>query len=357
MSTPPQSEPARRRGKGSAADRAVRAYSTRHADLVPVTEGYVTQVTGLLDDAGINYLSVTGRTKAVDSFAAKAVRTLDGRPLYTDPLREITDQLGLRVITYLQSDVAAVADLLADQFAVIQDRDMGQETAREGRFGYASRHLLLAPRAAGDAAGATPAFQVQIRTVLQHAWAEFEHDIRYKGSIPAHHAPELDRRFTLAAGLLELVDRELSTIRETLRGSAATSAATRGAEGARIDGQELAAFLDGQFGDAGWSRSDHYDWMCGLLTELGITTLDELSGLLSSVDADAINARMGYRYPAGAVRRLDDILLAVFGGRYVALGDNAHRTDLLTTRLERVRGTAGTEPPTSAPHGEGHDEG
>ncbi len=180
--------------------------------------------------------------------------------------------------------------------------------------------------------------------MLQHAWAEFEHDIRYKGSIPAHHAPELDRRFALAAGLLELADREFSTIRERLRGAAGAPATGHGGDGTRIEGQELAAFLDGRFGDAGWSRTDRYDWMCGLLTELGITTLDELAGLLSSVDAEAINARMGYRYPPGAVRRLDDTLLAVFGTRFVALHGNAHRTDLLANRLERVRTTTDPGP-------------
>ena len=36
--------------------------------------GYVALVTTLLDDAGINYLSVTGRAKCVASFAAKADR-------------------------------------------------------------------------------------------------------------------------------------------------------------------------------------------------------------------------------------------------------------------------------------------
>ena len=46
--------------------------------------------------------------------------------------------------------------------------------------------------------------------MLQHAWAEFEHAIRYKGTIPEEHAPDLDRRFTLAAGLLELADREFT---------------------------------------------------------------------------------------------------------------------------------------------------
>ena len=47
---------------------------------------------------------------------------------------------------------------------------------------------------------------------------------------------------------------------------------------------------------------------------------------------------MGYRYPAGAVRRLDDALLAVFGTRYLALHGNAHREAALRARLEKIRG-------------------
>jgi hypothetical protein len=105
----------------------------------------------------------------------------------------------------------------------------------------------------------------------------------------------------------------------------------------RIDAQDLATFLAGQYAEAGWSRTDHYAWVSGLLLELGITSLDELAGLLTSVDSAAINARMDYRYPPGAVRRLDDALLAVFGDRYVGLHGNAHREGLLRTRLERIR--------------------
>jgi hypothetical protein len=55
------------------------------------------------------------------------------------------------------------------------------------------------------------------------------------------------------------------------------------------------------------------------------------------VDAVAINRAMGYRYPAGAVRRLDDALLAVFGDRYARLQGNAHRVGLLADRLKRLR--------------------
>ena len=318
---------------------AVRAYAARQPGLREPTRRFVEMVTVLLDEAGINYLTVDGRTKSVASFAAKAARQVDGRPLYADPLREITDQIGVRVITYVHSDVAAVAEVFDDQLHLVDDRDMGEETASEGRFGYASRHLLVevtdpAPATYDDLVGHRAS--IQVRTVLQHAWAEFEHDIRYKGTVPEEHAPDLDRRFTLAAGLLELADQEFSAIRARLQGSAPAEPAGADDGDPRISGQELAAFLAGQYSDAGWSHTDHYGWIAGLLLELGITSLDELAGLLTSVDPDAIIRRMGYRYPAGAVRRLDDALLAIFGQQYVDLTGNAHRVPLLRARLEKL---------------------
>ncbi|WP_205472904.1 DUF429 domain-containing protein [Nocardioides sp. SYSU D00038] len=317
---------------------AVQRYHAEHAELERAGREAVALVTGILDDAGINYLSVTGRTKSVASFAEKATRTRDGELLYDDPLRQITDQLGVRVITYVQSDVEAVAELLGDQVDVRDDRDMGRETASEGRFGYASRHLLIAVDPAREAAHPALAgrvAQVQVRTVLQHAWAEFEHDIRYKGTVPDEHASEFDRRFTLAAGLLELADREFSIIRERLRGPVARADED---DDPRIAPRELAAFLAGQYAEAGWSRTDHYSWISGLLLELGVTGLEELGEVLRGVDEAAISAAMGYRYPPGAVRRLDDALLAAYGERYVGLLGNSHRVDGLRARLARLGG-------------------
>src|SRR5947209_6193264 len=293
---------------------AVRTYAGLQPELQAVTDRYVAIITTLLDDAGINYLSITGRTKSVASFAAKALRTAGGELLYDDPLSQITDVVGVRVITYLQGDVAAVAQLFADQLTIIDDRDLGEETAREGRFGYASRHLLLSAPAVGE----RPA-SVQVRTILQHAWAEFEHDIRYKGTVPAEHAPDLDRRFTLAAGLLELADREFSEIRNRIQASLSALRPDFDPADPRISPQELATFLASEYPDAGWSRTEHYGWISGLLLELGITSLAELGGLLASVDIDALITRMGYQYPAGAVRRLDDAPLAVCAEPYVRL--------------------------------------
>jgi predicted RNase H-like nuclease/ppGpp synthetase/RelA/SpoT-type nucleotidyltranferase len=321
---------------------AVREYAARQPALRLAADEFAALVTAILDDAGINYLSVTGRAKGVASFAAKAARTVDGERVFADPLVEITDQIGIRVITYVQSDVDAVAELLDDQVVVHDDRDLGRETASEGRFGYASRHLLIGLDSAREG---LPAYenllgrlaQVQIRTVLQHAWAQFEHDIRYKGTIPDEHVPDFDRRFTLAAGLLELADREFSTIRDRLREGMTGPGEEQVDDDPRISPRELAAYLAGQYADAGWSRTDHYAWISGLLLELGITSLAELTEVLRPIDGEALNERMGYRYPPGAVRRLDDALLAAFGDKYIGLHGNAHRVAALRARLEKLR--------------------
>ena len=323
----------RRSGTETETDRVRRAVQ-RYAELLPAlreaTGSTVELLTAFLDDAGINYLSVTGRTKSVGSFAAKAARlTGDDQPLFPDPVHDISDQIGVRIITYLRGDVDAVADLLGEHLPVLDDRDMGQETASEGRFGYSSRHLMLQ---VGE-----HRVQVQVRTVLQHAWAEFEHATRYKGEVPEEHVPDLDRRFTLAAGLLELADREFSLIHDRLQNAPADELPETDESDPRISGPDLATFLGERYADAGWSRPDHYGWIAGLLLELGITSLEELAGHLDAVDSEELNRRLGYGKPPTAVRRLDDALLFLFDGRYVGLHGNAHRTELLRTRSEKLR--------------------
>lgn len=360
------------RERRGAIRRAAAAYAERRPGLEVATGLFVEMITDLLDDAGINYLTVTGRTKTVESYVGKAERILRAQPHRSDLdaliREEITDEIGVRVITYVLGDVSAVADLLRQEFAVLDDRDLGLETARAGRFGYSSRHLLVAV----DASRSIPASyepvrrltaSVQVRTVLQHAWAEFEHDIRYKGTVPDEYASDLDRRFTLAAGLLDLADREFAAIRDRLQlalpeeptededeaeEAAEVSEAVAGLEGVtrrtgpRIGAQDLAKFLATTYTDAGWSRGDHYDWIAGLLADLGIGAVEQLEQVLGGVDESQVSSQMGYKYPPGAVRRLDDALLAVYGEDYITLPGNAHRVASLEARLARLRGDTGS---------------
>jgi len=318
-------------------DRAVSLYAERQTSLVTASESFVELVTSIIDDAGINYLSVTGRAKGVASFAGKVHRLAAEREEPFDPLVVITDQVGLRVITYVEGDVLAVADLLRQQLTVLEERDLGQETASEGRFGYASRHLLVS-RDSGEGTSYDPlrCASVQLRTVLQHAWAEFEHDVRYKGTVPPEQVPDLDRRFTLAAGLLELADREFSAIRDRLQAGLSVGVVEADTTDPRISPRELATFLAGRYASAGWSRTEQYEWIGGLLLEVGIDSLDELTAGLRNVDSDAVTAAMGYKYPPGAVRRLDDDLLAAYGGRYLDLPTNTRRREALAGRLSRL---------------------
>ncbi|MBE7372169.1 GTP pyrophosphokinase [Dermacoccus barathri] len=315
--------------------RANATYASRHPRTVRRTDETVRRIRAIVDDAGINYLSVTGRAKSPASFSAKVVRRAEqlGHTDF-DPLVEITDQVGVRIVTYTLSDIEPVAQLLGDHYTVLEDRDMGRETASEGRFGYASRHMLVSTDPDATGYEASKCVSVQLRTVLQHAWAEFEHDARYKGEVPSEHASELDRRFTLAAGLIELADREFSVIRDTL----ASGVHERDFDdaGGRIDPRELASFLAGRYADSRFSRVDHYVDTADLLTELGVESIHDLRVELQGVSSERVSRAMGYSFPPGAVRRLEDDLLARFRERFVELPGNAERQDSLRGRLQRL---------------------
>lgn len=315
--------------------RANATYSSRHPRTVRRTEETVRRIRSIVDDAGINYLSITGRAKTPASFSAKVSRRAEqlGTTDF-DPLVEITDQVGVRIITYTLSDIEPVAQLLADNFTVLEDRDLGLETASEGRFGYASRHMLVSSDPDTTAYEASQCASVQLRTVLQHAWAEFEHDARYKGEVPEEHASELDRRFTLAAGLIELADREFSVIRETLVSGLREQ--DFDADSGHIDPRELASFLAGRYADSRFSRADHYVDAVELLTELGVESIHDLRVELQGVDSERIARAMGYSFPPGAVRRLEDDLLARFREQFVELAGNSERQDSLRGRLQRL---------------------
>jgi putative GTP pyrophosphokinase len=159
-----------------------------------------------LKQVGIQFQDVFTRTKGEKSFLDKAVR-------YPDPRSQIHDVVGLRVITYFNSEIDRVEERLNELFLV--DSALRKDKAEDlgpDRLGYRARHLVCTIKPDREALDDWKTFkgirfEVQVTTVLGHAWAEFEHDRGYKyhGQLP----PELGRRLNLAAGLLEVADREL----------------------------------------------------------------------------------------------------------------------------------------------------
>jgi len=74
-----------------------------------------TLIVDLLAEANIEVIQIEARTKAVDSFTEKISRK---RAKYENPLREITDLVGIRIITYYLEDVAAVGEILKKEFQI-----------------------------------------------------------------------------------------------------------------------------------------------------------------------------------------------------------------------------------------------
>lgn len=155
--------------------------------------------------------SVTDRAKDLEKFIKKA-----RKEKYTDPINQIKDMAGARVITYLESDVAKVADVIKSLFAIDPENSLDKsQLLRSNELGYRSVHYvakfpkerLALPE---NKKYKDLPFEIQIRTILQHAWAEIEHDRNYQlaGKLPT----PLERRFYLMAGMLEMADREFVAI-------------------------------------------------------------------------------------------------------------------------------------------------
>ncbi|APG15032.1 MULTISPECIES: GTP pyrophosphokinase [Bradyrhizobium] len=126
---------------------------------------------------------ISARPKDIDRFVAKAAKLVDGKPKYQEPLAEIQDQVGARIITYYQSDVARLDPLIQQWFRPIEYRDHVPESHWE--FGYFGRHYILAIPSDVISAGWSKEmiprfFELQVKTLFEHAWSEAEHDLGYK---------------------------------------------------------------------------------------------------------------------------------------------------------------------------------
>ena len=126
---------------------------------------------------------ISARAKDVSSFLKKA-KKLDGRRRkYIEPLHQIQDQVGARIVTFYRSDVETLDKIVSRYFRAIELKDHVPDS--EWEFGYFGRHhILVIPTDViddeWDSAMVPGFFELQIKTLFQHAWSEAEHDVGYK---------------------------------------------------------------------------------------------------------------------------------------------------------------------------------
>ena len=193
-------------------------------------------LTRVLNAKRIAFHQVTARAKTVDKFADKAVKPEEEhpeRPKYANPMVDITDMTGVRVIVLNRSALKDVDDTVRTLFKERERTDKGDRNLERGTVGYESIHYLVQFNSdrsdlLENREFANLTAEIQIRTILQHAWAEIEHDIRYKTSSDPHKV--ISQRFAALAGLVNIGDREFDEIyrldkerRQGVRGSAQIS--------------------------------------------------------------------------------------------------------------------------------------
>jgi ppGpp synthetase/RelA/SpoT-type nucleotidyltranferase len=166
----------------------------------------------ILEGKDVQVAQLETRTKDVDSFCEKIVRKNEK---YDDPLTEITDLVGLRAILYYPDDVTAVGALIEKEFDVDWKHSIRQGADTEpDRFGYRSDHYVVRlaskrRRLAEWKAFGADRIEIQVRTVMQHAWAAVDHKVRFKGKeLPV----ELQRRLFRLSALLEVADEQFAAL-------------------------------------------------------------------------------------------------------------------------------------------------
>ncbi len=183
--------------------------------LVPIYEKLATNLKrdleSLIIKAGIETLPISYRIKTFDSLWGKKERKG-----YTEPLDETEDICGLRIVCFYPSDIEKLSDLIQTEFVVLEKTDK-QELLDPDKFGYRSHHYIIklkeewleAPcyRGLGDLK-----VELQVRTILMHAWADISHKLEYKDEeqVPG----QFKRKLCQISALFEMADAQFDALRE-----------------------------------------------------------------------------------------------------------------------------------------------
>jgi putative GTP pyrophosphokinase len=279
---------------------------------------------GCLEAADITVHEITSREKDPDSFEHKAAkRRIDNpdEPKYADPLTQITDKAAVRIITYLLSTVESVCEVIEREFIIRERPELSQRDPE--RLGYASVHYLIAYRANRSRLTDFRKYkglvaEIQVRTILQHAWAEIEHDIQYKAAV--EQPSKVRRGFAALAGAIELADQQFQLLADTdrvLREEALANVNDGKYSKVEIKVDSVRAYLADKFGTDGPDTDAAYEWTVRVLGALGFSDLADVNSCVKKVDAGQVSRTVDGPQRPDHIGQLESVLLAGMGENYI----------------------------------------
>lgn len=239
----------------------------------------------LLKRGDIQYHSITYRLKEKKSFLKK-IKNKN----YDNPLEQVMDLSGIRIIAYTAKDVEKICNIIKNEFIIDYKNSINKANDLEAdRVGYLSIHYIAE---LNKTRSNLPEYEpisnikteIQVRTLLQHAWAEIEHDRNYKfsGVLPK----EIARRFYLIAGVLEMVDREFDLLSVEIDKYAheIRDKTERGDLDVNIDSTSLLEYMNSKFKNIKLYKKDELfeEYFIKELNNFGIYTLNDIEKIIPS---------------------------------------------------------------------------
>ncbi|HCA5745022.1 TPA: GTP pyrophosphokinase [Citrobacter freundii] len=271
-------------------------------------------IENLLQQNKIDYLSVSYRTKTKEGILEKV-----SRKNYKKPTKELTDISGVRVILYLESDIAKVSDIIKSTFNIDESNSMSNESRLSSdKIGYRSVHYVCdigedrtLLKEYEYISGLT--CEIQVRTMLQHAWAELTHDRNYK--LGANLPLQIQRKINLFSGMLEIADEGFSDIvksieeyKESIKNNDLTQLFPQ-----EINSINLYKFVQEITKEIGFKLAEVKDWggetSKEIIEELKCTGLNDFKSIADALPSNYVEASMEYCPDNNIYGFLRDIML------------------------------------------------
>ena len=302
----------------------VKKYSQKRSEYKELAERVEDILLEILNLDKINYPFTDSRAKSMESFEKKLKESKNN---------ELYDLAGIRVVGYVRNDVEKIINIIHKNFVVDEDKSKDKSSElNPDQFGYRAMHLICT---LPDTRTILPEykkfkdmyFEIQIKTILEHAWAQIEHDKNYKyKGLP----DDIKHDFYLAAASLETVDNQFESINKRIE--TFDKLIKKKTEEGKLQEIEITPAtlkrylinrfskefdLEPSYGIAGDGKSE-----VGELSEMGIKNLRQLEDVLPK---DLSNIEKEFSKITEFPNETTNLSAIVFTTLFVSFGDKASK--------------------------------